>query len=83
MHLAPDDVVQAIAAVRMPGQEVVGAEPQPDEAQAVTRLARSHAWRALGRADADGATRDAKARLDAIGITASGWERLFSAASGS
>jgi tetratricopeptide (TPR) repeat protein len=50
--------------------------------QAVTRLARAHAWRALGRRDADEAARDAQARLDAIGITAPGWDRLFSLAAG-
>jgi class 3 adenylate cyclase/tetratricopeptide (TPR) repeat protein len=50
--------------------------------QAVTRLARGHAWRALGRGDADEAAGDAKARLDAIGISALGWDRLFSLAVG-
>ena len=48
--------------------------------QAVTRLARAHAWRTLGRADADEATADAQTRLDAIGITADGWDRFFSLA---
>jgi len=51
--------------------------------QAVTRLARAHAWRALRRGDADGAAADAQARLDAIGLTALGWDRLFSLAAGS
>ena len=50
--------------------------------QAVTRLARAHAWRALGRGDADEATRDAQVRLDAIGISATGWDQLFSLAAG-
>jgi class 3 adenylate cyclase/tetratricopeptide (TPR) repeat protein len=50
--------------------------------QAITRLARAHAWRALGRADADAAAAEAQSRLDAIGIAAPGWSRAFSLAAG-
>ncbi len=50
--------------------------------QAVTRLARAQAWRASGRDDADVAEDDARRRLAAMGIDASGWVRLFSAAVG-
>jgi class 3 adenylate cyclase/tetratricopeptide (TPR) repeat protein len=49
--------------------------------QALVRLARAHAWRALGREDADDATRDAETRLAAMGTTAPGWDRVFSLAS--
>jgi class 3 adenylate cyclase/tetratricopeptide (TPR) repeat protein len=50
--------------------------------QAITRLARAHAWRALGRDDADMVWAEARRRLDAMGITAAGWSRVFSAAAG-
>jgi hypothetical protein len=50
--------------------------------QAITRLARAHAWRALARSDADAAERDARARLENLGIGAPGWDRLFSLAAG-
>ncbi len=50
--------------------------------QAVTRLARAHAWARLGRSDADEARRDAQARLDGLGVPAPGWSRLFSLAAG-
>ena len=50
--------------------------------QAIARLARAHAWRALGRADADTAWAEAQDRLTAIGVTAAGWSRVFSAAAG-
>ncbi|HSO96679.1 MAG TPA: adenylate/guanylate cyclase domain-containing protein [Acidimicrobiia bacterium] len=50
--------------------------------QAVTRLARAHAWRALDHRDADDAAHEAQAHLDAIGITAAGWDRCFSLAAG-
>ncbi|HWW44896.1 MAG TPA: hypothetical protein VN180_07470, partial [Acidimicrobiia bacterium] len=50
--------------------------------QAITRLARAHAWRALGRPDADTVWAEAQDRLTAIGITAAGWSRVFSAAAG-
>jgi tetratricopeptide (TPR) repeat protein len=49
--------------------------------QALVRLARAHAWRALGREDADAATHDAEARLHTMGTTAPGWDRVFSLAS--
>jgi class 3 adenylate cyclase/tetratricopeptide (TPR) repeat protein len=51
--------------------------------QAITRLARARAWRILDHPDADTAAGDARARLDAIGLTASGWDQLFSLAAGS
>jgi tetratricopeptide (TPR) repeat protein len=50
--------------------------------QAVTRLARGQAWRALGRDDADAADDDARGRLATMGIDGSGWVRLFSVAAG-
>jgi hypothetical protein len=50
--------------------------------QAVTRLARAHAWQALGRADAQTAANDARLRLGAMGNDAAGWARLFSIATG-
>jgi tetratricopeptide (TPR) repeat protein len=50
--------------------------------QAIVRLARASAWRALGRDDADDAAQDAEMRLEAVGTTAPGWARLFAMASG-
>jgi hypothetical protein len=49
--------------------------------QAVVRLARAHAWRALGREDTGAAEHEANARLASLGIEASGWGRVFGAAS--
>ena len=50
--------------------------------QAIIRLARAHAWRALGRDDAEAAAHEANARLTSIGIEARGWITVFSAATG-
>jgi hypothetical protein len=50
--------------------------------QAIVRLARAHAWRALGRDDAEEAFQDARSRLAAVGTEALGWERVFVMASG-
>ena len=50
--------------------------------QAIARLARAHAAARLGWPDAEEAMRDARARLEAIGVGAPGWSRLFSAATG-
>ncbi len=49
--------------------------------QAIARLARAHAWRALGREDTGDAEHEARARLASLGIDASGWVTVFSAAS--
>ena len=49
--------------------------------QAIVRLARAHAWRALEREDADAAARDAETRLHAMGTTTPGWARVFTLAS--
>jgi hypothetical protein len=50
--------------------------------QAIVRLARAYAWRALRHPDADDAARDAQKRLAAIGTTSPGWARVFSLAAG-
>jgi len=49
--------------------------------QAIVRLARSHALRALGHPDAADAEHEARARLSTFGITASGWDHVFEKAS--
>lgn len=49
--------------------------------QAIVRLARAHALRALGHPDADAAEHEARARLNAFGISGSGWNHVFSQAS--
>ncbi len=49
--------------------------------QAIVRLARAQAWRALGRDDASAAEHEANVRLASIGIDASGWSSVFAAAS--
>jgi tetratricopeptide (TPR) repeat protein len=50
--------------------------------QAIVRLARAHAWRALGREDTGDAEHEANARLASLGIEAQGWARVFTAAAG-
>jgi len=50
--------------------------------QAIVRLARAHAWRALGRDDAEAAEHEANARLASLGIEAPGWVTVFTAATG-
>ncbi|MCJ7436963.1 MAG: tetratricopeptide repeat protein [Acidimicrobiia bacterium] len=50
--------------------------------QAIVRLARAHAWRALGLDDAPAAEHEANARLASLGIEAPGWVTVFSAATG-
>jgi tetratricopeptide (TPR) repeat protein len=50
--------------------------------QAITRLARAHAWQALQHPEADAAMAEAQARLDSLGIDASGWSRAFALAAG-
>jgi hypothetical protein len=50
--------------------------------QAITRLARAHAWQALQHEEADAAMAEAQARLDALGIGAPGWSRAFALAAG-
>ena len=49
--------------------------------QAIVRLARAHALRALGHPEADDAEHEARARLNAFGITGSGWDHVFQQAS--
>jgi len=48
--------------------------------QAVVHLARSEAWRSLERPDADGAEREANARIEMIGTPLTGWQTVFSVA---
>jgi class 3 adenylate cyclase/tetratricopeptide (TPR) repeat protein len=50
--------------------------------QAIVRLARAIAWRALGRDDTPAAEREANARLASLGIEARGWVTVFTAATG-
>jgi len=50
--------------------------------QAIVRLARAHAWRAMGRDDAEAAEHEANARLASLGIAARGWVTVFTAATG-
>jgi hypothetical protein len=50
--------------------------------QAIVRLARSIAWRALGRDDTSATDREAIARLASLGIEAPGWVTIFTAAAG-
>jgi tetratricopeptide (TPR) repeat protein len=50
--------------------------------QAITRLARAYAWRALAHPEAEPAMADARSRLDVLGIAAPGWSRAFELASG-
>jgi hypothetical protein len=45
--------------------------------QALARLAHSHALAALDDPEADGAGAEARARLDALGLAATGWETAF------
>jgi hypothetical protein len=51
--------------------------------QAIVRLARARAWGALGRPDVAEAEADASAALATLGHTLSGWDRIFTLASGS
>ena len=51
--------------------------------QAIVRLARAHAAASREWPDADEAMLDARARLESIGVGATGWSQLFSAAAGS
>jgi class 3 adenylate cyclase/tetratricopeptide (TPR) repeat protein len=50
--------------------------------QAIVRLARAFAWRALGRGDAEDAMHEAEKSLAAAGTAAPGWVRVFAMASG-
>lgn len=50
--------------------------------QAIVRLARAHAWKALGRDDAAAAEHEARSRLASLGIEAPGWATIFTAATG-
>jgi Flp pilus assembly protein TadD len=45
--------------------------------QALARLAHAHALAALEDPEADGAGAEARARLDALGVPARGWETAF------
>jgi class 3 adenylate cyclase/tetratricopeptide (TPR) repeat protein len=45
--------------------------------QAIARLARAHVLDALGAHDAGSARAEARSRLDALGITAAGWDLAF------
>ena len=45
--------------------------------QAIARLARARAWEEMGRADADEAAREAAARLESLGLEATGWDTAF------
>jgi class 3 adenylate cyclase/tetratricopeptide (TPR) repeat protein len=45
--------------------------------QAVARLARARAWEAMARPDADEASREAAARLDALDLQSPGWDNVF------
>ncbi|MGH9032327.1 MAG: ATP-binding protein, partial [Acidimicrobiia bacterium] len=45
--------------------------------QAVARLARARAWAAMGRSDTGDAEHEADARLEALGIDATGWDTVF------
>jgi tetratricopeptide (TPR) repeat protein len=45
--------------------------------QAVARLARARAWEAMARPDADDASREAAARLDALDLQSPGWDNVF------
>ena len=45
--------------------------------QALARLAHSHALTALGDPEAEAAGAEARARLDALGLPATGWETAF------
>jgi class 3 adenylate cyclase/tetratricopeptide (TPR) repeat protein len=71
-----DDAVGAFEALVA---DADGTESRLD--QALVRLARAHAWRALGREDADAASRDAESRLHSMGTSSAGWARVFSLAS--
>jgi DNA repair protein RadC len=48
--------------------------------QAIVHLARSEAWRALERSDANDAEREANTRIEAIGTPLTGWRTIFSVA---
>jgi tetratricopeptide (TPR) repeat protein len=48
--------------------------------QAVARLARAQAWKAMGRDDADEAAREAAARLEGLGLEVPGWRTAFTMA---
>jgi tetratricopeptide (TPR) repeat protein len=50
--------------------------------QAIVAVARAEAWRALERADADDAEREANLRKEAIGTQLPGWHTAFSLAAG-
>jgi class 3 adenylate cyclase/tetratricopeptide (TPR) repeat protein len=50
--------------------------------QAVARMARARAWAAMDRADRGDAEHEAIARLDALGLDASGWDVAFRMAVG-
>ncbi len=48
--------------------------------QAIVSLARSQAWRTLGRPDLEDVEREANARLETIGVPLTGWSTVFSLA---
>jgi class 3 adenylate cyclase/tetratricopeptide (TPR) repeat protein len=68
---APDTVAAFDAVVT----DADGTESKLD--QAIMRLARVHAWRALGHDDLADAEREASLSLEAIGTTLPGWDRVF------
>jgi class 3 adenylate cyclase/tetratricopeptide (TPR) repeat protein len=76
LQMGADDTVEAFDALVADADDT---ESRLD--QALVRLARAHAWRALGREDADAAARDAETRLAAIGTATPGWNRVFTLAS--
>ncbi|MCJ7670437.1 MAG: tetratricopeptide repeat protein, partial [Acidimicrobiia bacterium] len=78
--LLRDGDAQAPAAFDALLSEIDATESRLD--QAIVRLARSIAWRTLGRDDTAAAEREANARLASLGIEASGWVTVFAAAAG-
>jgi ATP/maltotriose-dependent transcriptional regulator MalT len=76
--LQQGDAERGLAAID--DADAIAAETDSKIDQAVASLARAIALEALGHAHAGAARADTRGRLDALGITAYGWERVFSLA---
>jgi tetratricopeptide (TPR) repeat protein len=79
-RLQAGDADAAVIAFNDALERVDGTEARLD--QAIVRLARARAWGALGRADVVDAESDASAALAVLGQPLTGWDRIFTLASG-
>jgi hypothetical protein len=77
-RLQTDDIEGGLAALDDADAIVSATSSRVD--QAIAALARAVGLEAVGHAHAGQARADARERLDALGISGSGWERVFTAA---